>query len=616
MTQTAGSGLGRPPFITSRIWSIRPVVRTMNKIFLLCATLTFTTQAATVTVTATPLSATFTYQTGATTLPAAQMVTVKASSGTPTFTATSPGTDPWLTVGPVSGTVPGSLTVRVNPTSLSARTYSSSVTVTVTGVAPVTIPITLVVTPAPSTLTLSTTTLNFVSPPSSPAAQPVTMSTNGAPISFTATSGSPWLTVTTLKGVGQPDVVTAGEEYPLMISVNPAALAPQTTPYVGKITVVASGAVVTVKSQTITVNLTVNSSTPTITSVWPSILPLGGSAQTITIYGTNFYSATVAKVRGAATPLATTPFKDSSTFLQAVIPATMLTAPTTLRVLVSNPAPGGDSLATVDIVVANAAVIGAVVDAASYATGTVTAPDIGTVSRGELVTIFGSNLGPATPAPMSITAGGFVDTTSASGVSVTVDSRPAPLIYVSENQISIQIPYEAVIGPSNVVAVTNGSNPPVTATVTVAATAPGLFTADGSGTGQAAALNYSATTQLYTLNSSTNLAKIGDTVILYLTGEGVFDSTPLLGGSSDTGFVIPPGLASTPQVNPLPTVMIGGVDASAGVAYAGPVVGSIIGVLQINVVVPVGSTTGTQVPVSVTIGGNRTQSGMTLAIHP
>ncbi len=171
-----------------------------------------------------------------------------------------------------------------------------------------------------------------------------------------------------------------------------------------------------------------------------------------------------------------------------------------------------------------------------------------------------------------------MDTTSTSGVSVTVNSRPAPLIYVSENQISIQIPYEAVIGPSNVVAVTNGFNPPVTATVTVAATAPGLFTADGSGTGQAAALNYNAVTKLYTLNSSTNLAKIGDTVILYLTGEGVFDSAPLLGGGSDTGFVIPPGLPSTPQVNPLPTVMIGGVDASAGVAYAGPIVSSIIGV--------------------------------------
>jgi uncharacterized protein (TIGR03437 family) len=588
----------------------------MNKILLLGGALALSTQAATVTVTATPSSTTFAYQIGATKLPAAQTVTVKASSGAPTFTATTPAPDLWVTVGPASGTVPGTLTVRVNPTSLAARTYSSSVTITVSGVAPVTVPVTLVVTPAPSTLTLSATTLNFVSPPASPAAQSVSMSTDGAPISFTVTSGATWLTVTTLKGVSQPDVVTAGEEYPLSISVNAAALAPQLTPYVGKITVVASGAAVTVKSQTISVSLTVNSSAPTITAVWPPTLPVNGAAQAITIYGTNFYSATVAEIMGVSTALATTPFTNSSTFLQAIVPASMLTAPATLKVLVSNPAPGGNS-ATFNVTVANTAAIGAVVNAASYASGTVAGSDIGTVSPGELVTIFGANLAPTTPALMSITAGGFVDTASASGVSATVDGKPAPLIYVSETQISVQIPYEVAIGAGKVVLVTNGANPAVTATVTTAATAPGLFTADGSGTGQAAALNYGATTMLYTLNSSTNLAKIGDTVILYLTGEGIYDTlSPLLGGVSDTGFVIPPGLTTTPQVNPLPTVSIGGVDASAGVAYAGPVVGSIIGVLQINVVVPVGSTTGTQVPVSVTIGGNPTQAGITLAIHP
>ena len=585
------------------------------KILVLSAAVALTAQAA-VTVTTTPSSVTFAYQIGTVALPAAQTVTVKASSGTPAFTATSPGTDPWLTVVPAAGTVPGSLTVRVNPTSLLAKTYTSTVTLTVVGVAPVTIPVTLVVTPAPSTLMLSATTLNFATPPNPPATQTVSMSTNGAPISFTVTSGSTWLTATTLKGVGEPDVVTPGEEYPLIISVDSTGLTPQSAPYVGKITVVASGAAVTVKSQTITVNLTVNSSTPTITSVWPPTLPVNGPAQTITIYGTNFYSATVAEVQGVATPLATTTFKNSSTFVQAVIPATMLTAATTLKVLVSNPAPGGNSASTVSVAVVNAAVITAVVNAASYATGPVNAPDLGTVSRGELVTIFGTNLGPTTPAPMSITAGGFVDTISASGVSVTVDGTAAPLIYVSETPISVQVPYDSAIGAGKIVSVTNGPNPPVTATVTVGASAPGLFTADGSGAGGLAALNYNATTHLYVLNSSTNLAKIGDTVVLYLTGEGVYDSAPLLGGASDTGFVIPSGLASTPQVSPLPTVSIGGVDASAGVNYAGPIVGSIIGVLQINVVVPVGSTTGTQVPVSVTIGGNTTQAGTTLAIHP
>ena len=320
-------------------------------------------------------------------------------------------------------------------------------------------------TPQPSTLTLSTTTLNFVSPPSSPAAQSVTMSTNGAPISFTVTSGATWLTVATLKGVGQPDVVTAGEEYPLTISVNSTSLAPQVTPYVGKITVVASGAAVTVKSRTITVNLTANSSAPTISSVWPSTVPVNGAAQNITIYGTNFYSATVAKVVGVATDLVTTPDKESSTFLTAVIPASLLTAPTTLKVLVSNPAPGGDSLTTVNVLVANTAAISAVVNAASYASGTATAPDIGTVSPGELVTIFATNLAPTTPELMSITAG-FVDTTATNGVTVTVDGKPAPLIYVSATQISVQVPYEISMGAHKVVS--GHANPPaaaVTATV-------------------------------------------------------------------------------------------------------------------------------------------------------
>ncbi len=573
-------------------------------------------EAQTVTVTATPSALSFTYQIGATALPAAQTVTVKASSGTPAFTTATPGSAQWLTVSPASGRVPGSLTVRVNPTSLTAKTYTSTITVTVSGVTPLSIPVTLVVTPAPSTLALSATTLNFTTPPNPPAAQTVNMSTNGAPISFTVASGSPWLTVTTLKGIAAPDVVTPGASYPLVVSVDSASLAPQSAPYVGKISVVASGAAVTAKSQTITVNLIVNSSTPTITGVWPATLPVNGAAQTITIYGTNFYSATLAKVQGVAAPLVTTVFRDSSTFIDAVVPASMLTAPATLKILVSNPAPGGNSAATVDVVVANAATIAAVVNAASYATGVVTAPDIGTVSPGELVTIFGANLGPATPAPMSITAGGFVDTVSPSGVAVTIDGTPAPLIYVSENQISVQVPYESAIGTNKVVSVKNGANPAVTCSVTVAATAPGLFTADGSGAGQLAALNYNASTRLYTLNGSTNLVKIGDTVILYLTGEGIFDSAPLLGGSSDTGFVIPPGLSGTPQVNPLPTVSIGGVDATPGVAYAGPIVGSIIGVLQMNVKVPAGSTTGPSVPVIVTIGGNQTQAGTTIAVHP
>ncbi|HEX5228935.1 MAG TPA: hypothetical protein VFW44_14550 [Bryobacteraceae bacterium] len=150
----------------------------------------------------------------------------------------------------------------------------------------------------------------------------------------------------------------------------------------------------------------------------------------------------------------------------------------------------------------------------------------------------------------------------------------------------------------------------------IAASIPGIFTADGSGTGQAAAVNTSATTGAITLNGSTNPAKIGDTVSLYLTGEGDYNPSLLTGAvTTNTGFLIPAGLSPLPQISPTPTVQIGGVDATPGVSYAGVVPGSVIGVLQINVAIPTGSTTGNAVPVAISIGGNSTQSGVTLNVH-
>ncbi len=572
----------------------------MGKILLLCSVLTSIAQASTaVTATATPSAVTFTYQSGATALPAAQKISVKASSGAPTFTAgINPGTDLWLSVSPESGSLPATLSIRVNPTSLAVGAYSATVEVTVTGIAsPVDISVTMNVTAPPSTLTVSPTTLTFTAPPLPVPAQIVTLATNGSPISYTATSGSAWMTVSPAIGVALP-----GDPVTLTVTVDPTTLAPQTAPYTGKITVVASGAAVTAKSQNVTVNFTVNSVAPTITSIWPSTLPINAGAQTITIRGTNFYSASVAKIQGVTAPLATTVL-DSATLL-AVVPATSLLAAGTLNVLVENPAPGGDS-ATSAVAVASTPTISGIVDAASYA--------VGPVSPGQLVTIFGTNIGPVAPAPMSIT-NGYV-ATSLGGVSVTIDGQNAPLIYVSANQLSAQVPYEATTGSNKQVSVTNGANPAASATVTIAATSPGIFTADGSGAGGAAALNYSAATSQYSLNSSSNPAKIGDTVLLYLTGEGDYNATPLSGvsGASNTGYIIPSSLSPLPQVSPLPTVTIGGADAT--VSYAGPMVGSMAGLLQMNVVVPVGSATGAAVPVVVTIGGNTTQAGVMLAIH-
>jgi uncharacterized protein (TIGR03437 family) len=551
------------------------------------------------TVTATPGTLAFTYQEGAAALPKAQSVAVKPSSGKPTFTTSTPPSDYWLTVNMDSGVLPASISVEVNPTSLPVGSYTSSVTITVSGVAsPAVVTVSLEVTSPPSTLSLSTNSLIFSAPPSPSIAQTVMLSTNGSPIAYTATAGATWLSVSPAVGIVLP-----GDLAMLSINVDATNLAPKVAPYSANITVVASGASVTAKSQNITVYVTVNSLTPTIASIWPPVLPENAGAQTITIRGTSFYSATSVLVQGVAVPLATTIL--SPTALMAVVPASLLIQGGVLNIIVENPAPGGSSAPT-GISVTNVPTIFGVFSAASYASAA--------FSPGELVTMFGSNIGPAIPATMSVVQG-YV-TTSLGSVTVTIDGENAPILYVSASQVTVQVPYEATVGAGTVI-VTNGANPPASTTINITPVAPGIFTADGSGEGEAAAINTGATSGLVTLNSTTNPAHIGDTVSLYLTGEGNYNPSLLTGAvNTNTGFVVPVSYTPLPQLSPLPTVTIGGVDASAGVSYAGVVPGSILGVLQINVVVPLGSSTGTGVPLTVTIGGVTAQSNVTLNVHP
>jgi uncharacterized protein (TIGR03437 family) len=549
------------------------------------------------TLTASPTALSFTWQSGGA-LPAAQKLSIRASSGTPSYSIAITGSNTlWLTVTPETGKTPANLSVTVNPTGLSVGTYAATIVVTTSPAAAVSVPVTLVVSQPLPALQLSATTLSFTAP-SGPVSQSLTLTTTGGPIPFTASAtGANWIGLNPTTGVVLP-----GSQTLVTVTVDPSALSPQATPYAAKITIVATGVAPANRSQNVTVNLTVNPSPPTITSIWPSSVQAGAAGATITIRGTNFYKATTVKVSGAVAPATTiTPTVLSSTAMLAVLPAAVLANPDTLSVTAVNPAPAGASPAAT-FTVSGAPVIQAVVNVASYQGGA--------VSPGELISLFGDHIGPATPVVMAdADNNGFVDT-SVGGVSVTIDSAPAPILYASENQISVQVPYEAATGTNKAIVVTNGSTT-ATAAVTITTQAPGLFSLDGSGAGQAAALNYNASSATYSLNDAKNPAHIGDTVVLYLTGEGAY--APY---AQPTGLLTPaPGVGNQlPQMSPLPAVTIGG--APATVSYAGPVVGSILGLLQLNVVVPANSATGPAVPVSVTINGATTQTGITLAIHP
>jgi uncharacterized protein (TIGR03437 family) len=136
--------------------------------------------------------------------------------------------------------------------------------------------------------------------------------------------------------------------------------------------------------------------------------------------------------------------------------------------------------------------------------------------------------------------------------------------------------------------------------IAVAATGPGLFTADSTGQGQGAVLNEDNVTR----NSPATPARPGSVVILWGTGEGLTD---------------PPGVDGRLAVDVLPkplapvSVDIGGLPAS--IEYAGAAPGNIPGLLQINARMSKDVLPGDRVPVHVKIGTGISQDGVTLAVR-
>jgi uncharacterized protein (TIGR03437 family) len=252
------------------------------------------------TVTATPSPLSFNYTLGSTTQPAAQQITIGGTATSFTATAaTVPSGGSWLSVTP-SGTIPGSASVSVNTTGLTANTYNGTITISAPGaVSSVVVNVSLVVSP---TVTATPSSLSFtyaLGSTTQPAAQPITI--GGTATSFTATaattpSGGTWLSVT-------PSGSAPGSA---SVSVNTSGLAANT--YNGTITIAAPGAV----SQTVKVTLVVTSTVTAAPSSLSFSYTLGSAtqpaAQQITIGGTAAgFTASVATTPSGGSWLSVTP---------------------------------------------------------------------------------------------------------------------------------------------------------------------------------------------------------------------------------------------------------------------------------------------------------------------
>ena len=220
----------------------------------------------------------------------------------------------------------------------------------------------------------------------------------------------------------------------------------------------------------------------------------------------------------------------------------------------------------------------------------------GPVSPGEIISIFGSAMGPSA----GVTYSGAIGNQLA-GVQVLLGGTPIPLLYVSAGQINAIVPYGIAASGSTTVQVQYQGQLSNTAGQTLQATAPGIYSIDYSGRGPGAILNVD-----YRVNSAVTPAPQGSVVMIYATGGGLTDPAGTDGGLA-------------PSVEPLPRVVlpvsvtIGG--APAQVLYAGGAPGLVDGLIQINAVVPQGIASGPSVPLVVQIGDYQSQPGITLAVQ-
>ena len=234
-----------------------------------------------------------------------------------------------------------------------------------------------------------------------------------------------------------------------------------------------------------------------------------------------------------------------------------------------------------------------IVNAASF--------DDGAVSPGEILSIFGLRLGP--PAGAGLVVDDNRVRSRVKGVRVWFDSTPAPILFARDDQVNVVAPF-SIAGKSSVqiqIEWRGSWSRPIR--LPVAAAGPGLLTLSQSGSGQVAALNVGDDGAV-TVNGDDEPASPGQAVTLFAVGMGRFT------GSFADGLVVGDDLPE-PELDV--RVTIDGIEAQ--VTYAGGAPGLVLGVLQVNVIVPEGVTLGDDVEVTLHVGDFTSQPGTTMTIQ-
>jgi len=332
----------------------------------------------------------------------------------------------------------------------------------------------------------------------------------------------------------------------------------------------------------ILVPLSSSSVQPTLTALNPQTVNAGGGQFTLQVTGTNLVAGTALRWNGSNRP---TSIVDSS-HIVATISASDIAHVGRVAVDVFNPSRGAGVSNALNLTIgpAPASSSDAFVNAAFPTGGSALAP-------GSIASIYGTNLTGATivadqAPPLPGTLG---ETT------LTLAGATVPLFFVSPNQINFQVPYFTTLtGPSaQTLTITQGSLT-TSVRVTVKPFAPGVFTTNAQGTGQAAALiagTASIPAPVGTFSGS-RPAKRGEFVSVFCTGLGDLANRPTIGQPAPTN-----PLATT-RTNP--TVTVGGINAPVSFSGLAP---GFVGLYQVNIQIPDNAPTGNAVATMLSIGG-------------
>ncbi|MGB7759305.1 MAG: hypothetical protein WBL61_05720 [Bryobacteraceae bacterium] len=550
-------------------------------------------------------SLTFAAQVGSS-APSSQSLTVSSNPAGTAFSAvvniTSPTGGNWLSITPSGSlTTNATLTVSVNQSGLAPGTYGANISLTANG-ASQSVPVNLVVSSTGITggnIVVSASALGFsaVSGGSAPAPQTLTVSSAagsaGVPFTVAASSTGNWLSVTPLSGTTQAT---------LTVSVNQANLSIGN--HSGNITITPTGGTAVVVSVTVDVV-----SQPTI-SVSPGMLSFdfqAGSGGTVSpgqltvtaAGGTASFQASASSTGNWLSVTPTSGTTSASTILTVQVNPAGLAANTTYPGTITiNGVNGSEGSVVVDVslsVTTPLPVITSVLNAASFLSGP--------VSPGEIVSIFGTEIGPLNPATLTLDSTGKVST-SIGGVKVSFSGYLAPLTYVSATQINAVVPYELAGNKEPFVEVEFAGQTSNEPSLQLAASAPGIFATNGTGPG--AILNFDGS-----VNTQGHPAAKGSTIVLFVTGEGL--TTP----AQATGAVTPVNLSGVGPLTPAPqlavSVLIG--NQPAYVAFAGEAPYFVAGVMQVNAVIPATVVGDGAIPVTVQVGKQISQSGVTVWVQ-